>query len=225
MAAIGGGYIESSFIAYDCDKKCDTRPEETSWKGDKSGIGAVCHNGCKYTDSLYAGSPTGHLYTPPATRAAPTSWRRLRLRTPARVTAAGPAPVTAVAMVVEMAVETAVVAPGQVVAMAAVELVRAMATATAKTLLDARDGPRSRPRSRPGDGGEGGEGGGAGPTTGRLYKKSGKTVQKVLAEFKTAIEGAPILSKVKGSSEIAPERAALAPLRRGMAANTSASST
>lgn len=64
MAAIGGGYIESSFIAYDCDKKCDTRPEETSWKGDKSGIGAVCHNGCKYTDSLYAGSPTGHLYTP-----------------------------------------------------------------------------------------------------------------------------------------------------------------
>ena len=84
VAAIGGGYIESSFIAYDCDKKCDTRPEETSWKGDKSGIGAVCHNGCKYTDSLYAGSPTGHLYTPPATRAAPTSWRRLRLRTPAR---------------------------------------------------------------------------------------------------------------------------------------------
>ncbi|MDH0794404.1 hypothetical protein N5C47_15080, partial [Stenotrophomonas maltophilia] len=42
---------------------CKARPEETSWKGDKSGIGAVCHNGCKYTDSLYAGSPTGHLYT------------------------------------------------------------------------------------------------------------------------------------------------------------------
>ncbi|HHA2885452.1 TPA: hypothetical protein ACOFDK_004566, partial [Stenotrophomonas maltophilia] len=54
------------------------------------------------------------------------------------------------------------------------------------------------PGPGPGDGGEGGEGGGAGPTTGRLYKKSGKTVQKVLAEFKTAIEGAPILSKVKG---------------------------
>lgn len=52
---------------------------------------------------------------------------------------------TAVAMVVEMAVETAVVAPGQVVAMAAVELVRAMATATAKTLLDARTAPVPAP--------------------------------------------------------------------------------
>jgi hypothetical protein len=46
----------------------------------------------------------------------------------------------------------------------------------------------------PGDG----DGGAPGPTTGRLYKKSGKTVEKVVADFKSAIEGAPILSKVKG---------------------------
>jgi len=117
---------EGQFYRYEA--KCSARLEETSWKGDKSGIGAVCHNGCKYTDSIYAGSPTGHLYTPSGDTC-----------------------------------RTDELAPPEIA-----------------------------------DPGEGGDGGASGPTTGRLYKKSGKTVQKVLAEFKTAIEGAPILSKVKG---------------------------
>lgn len=45
-------------------KACSTRPEETGWKGSgAAGTGSVCHNGCAYEGSVYAGSPTGRLFT------------------------------------------------------------------------------------------------------------------------------------------------------------------
>jgi len=144
--------------------KCSARPEETSWKGDKSGIGAVCHNGCKYTDSLYAGSPTGHLYTPSGDTCKANELAPPEIADPGEGGGDGGG-----------------TGPGD----------------------GGGDGGGTDPGGGTGPGpgpgtGEGGDGGGAGPTTGRLYKKSGKTVAKVLAEFKAGIEGAPILSKVKG---------------------------
>lgn len=45
-------------------KKCSDRPEETGWKGSgAAGTGSVCHNGCAYDGSVFAGSPTGRLFT------------------------------------------------------------------------------------------------------------------------------------------------------------------
>lgn len=57
--------------AYSCNppaahyyvKGCAERSEETGWKGGGSnGLGSVCHNGCAYDGSVYAGSPTGRLF-------------------------------------------------------------------------------------------------------------------------------------------------------------------
>ncbi|HDS1617356.1 TPA: hypothetical protein QEL35_000060 [Stenotrophomonas maltophilia] len=175
--------------------KCSARPEETSWKGDKSGIGAVCHNGCKYTDSLYAGSPTGHLYTPSGDTCKANELAPPEIADPGEGGGDGGG-----------------TGPGD------------GGGDGGGTDPGGGDGGGTGPGggdggggTGPGDGdgggtdpgggtgpgpgpgtGEGGDGGGAGPTTGRLYKKSGKTVAKVLAEFKAGIEGAPILSKVKG---------------------------
>ncbi|HHA2573082.1 TPA: hypothetical protein ACOEN9_001695, partial [Stenotrophomonas maltophilia] len=44
---------------------CSARAEETSWKGGgTTGLDSVCNNGCTYSGSLYAQSPTGRLFTP-----------------------------------------------------------------------------------------------------------------------------------------------------------------
>lgn len=43
--------------------QCSARPEEMGWKGSgATGTGSVCHNGCAYEGSVYAGSPTGRLF-------------------------------------------------------------------------------------------------------------------------------------------------------------------
>jgi hypothetical protein len=65
VAAIGGGYIESSFIAYDCDKKCNTRPEEFGWAGGETSASVnVCERGCMYTSSLDPQGAAGYSYSP-----------------------------------------------------------------------------------------------------------------------------------------------------------------
>ena len=58
----GSGYGENH--SWPLGKTCDKRPEETGWKGGgAAGTGSVCHNGCAYDGSVYAGSPTGRLFT------------------------------------------------------------------------------------------------------------------------------------------------------------------
>lgn len=183
------GRSVNEFKDFYWDAACSARSEETSWKGDKSGIGAVCHNGCKYTDSIYAGSPTGHLYTPSGDTC------RTDELAPPEIADPG-----------EGGGDGGGTGPGDGGGDGGGD-------DGGGTGPGGGDGGGTGPGdgdgggTGPGDGdgggtgpgpGEGGDGGGTGPTTGRLYKKSGKTVQKVLAEFKTAIEGAPILSKVKG---------------------------
>lgn len=43
---------------------CTARSEQTGWKGGgDNGLGSVCHDGCAYDGSVYAGSPTGRLFT------------------------------------------------------------------------------------------------------------------------------------------------------------------
>lgn len=177
---------------------CSSRPEETSWKGDKSGIGAVCHNGCKYTDSLYAGSPTGHLYTPSGDTCNANELAPPEIADPGEGGGDGGGTGPG-----DGGGDGGGTDPGG-------------GDGGGGTGPGGGDGGGGTgPGDGDGDGGgtdpgggtgpgpgpgtgEGGDGGGAGPTTGRLYKKSGKTVAKVLAEFKAGIEGAPILSKVKG---------------------------
>ncbi|HDS1613068.1 TPA: hypothetical protein QEL33_000279 [Stenotrophomonas maltophilia] len=176
--------------------QCSARPEETGWKGGGTGgTGSVCHNGCAYEGSVYAGSPVGLLFQPTGGTC---------------TTNDHPAPTTPDPG--EGGGDGGGTGPGD------------GGGDGGGTDPGGGDGGGTGPGggdggggTGPGDGdgggtdpgggtgpgpgpgtGEGGDGGGAGPTTGRLYKKSGKTVAKVLAEFKAGIEGAPILSKVKG---------------------------
>ncbi|WP_152543260.1 attachment protein [Stenotrophomonas sp. RIT309] len=180
-------------------KQCSTRPEQTTWRGPgPGGVGSVCHDGCAYGGSVYAGSPIGILFVPTGGTCSTNDH---------------PSPTTPDPG--EGGGDGGGTDPGD-------------GGGDGGGDGDGGgggggdgggDGGGPGPGDGDGDGdctdpngctgtgpgpgtgeGEGGDGdGGApGPTTGRLYKKSGKTVQKVLAEFKTAIEGAPILSKVKG---------------------------
>lgn len=194
LKAIPKDYI--SFFPYDCQKKCSSRPEETGWKGGgENGLGAVCHNGCAYGGSLYAQSPTGRLFEPTGETCSKGEHPEPTSPDPGEGGGDGGG-----------------TGPGD------------GGGDGGGTDPGGGDGGGTGPGggdggggTGPGDGdgggtdpgggtgpgpgpgtGEGGDGGGAGPTTGRLYKKSGKTVAKVLAEFKAGIEGAPILSKVKG---------------------------
>ncbi|HHA2630651.1 TPA: hypothetical protein ACOEOK_002119, partial [Stenotrophomonas maltophilia] len=65
VPAIGGGYIESSFIAYECDKKCENRPEEFGWEGGSTAASVnVCHNGCMYSSALDPQGAAGFSYQP-----------------------------------------------------------------------------------------------------------------------------------------------------------------
>jgi len=46
-------------------KDCKARAEQTGWKASGGGSGAdVCHEGCRYSGSLDASSPTGITYSP-----------------------------------------------------------------------------------------------------------------------------------------------------------------
>lgn len=178
-------------------KACSARPEELGWKGGgDNGLGSVCSNGCTYGGSLYAQSPTGRLFTPTGETCSTNDHPEPTTPDPGEGGGDGGG-----------------TGPGDGGGDGGGD--------DGGTGPGGGDGGGAGPGdgdgggtgpgdgdgggTGPGDGGgtgpgpgEGGDGGGAGPTTGRLYKKSGKTVQKVLAEFKTAIEGAPILSKVKG---------------------------
>lgn len=174
--------------------KCSARPDEMTWKGGGStGLDSVCSNGCAYSGSLYAQSPTGRLFTPTGAICSTNDH---------------PAPTTPDPG--EGGGDGGGTGPGDGGGEGGGD---GGGDGDGGTGPGGGDGGGTGPGdgdgggTGPGDGdgggtgpgpGEGGDGGGTGPTTGRLYKKSGKTVQKVLAEFKTAIEGAPILSKVKG---------------------------
>jgi len=49
---------------YPKEQSCASRSEQTGWKGGgDNGLGSVCHDGCAYDGSVYAGSPTGRLFT------------------------------------------------------------------------------------------------------------------------------------------------------------------
>lgn len=187
------------FYAYAPNKTCAKREEEVAWSGPGiGGMGAVCSNGCVYEGSAYAGSPVGRLFAANGQTCTESDHPKPTTPDPGEGDGGGDGGGTD---------------PG--------------GGDGGGTDPGGGDGGGTDPGggdgggTGPGDGdgeckdpggcdgtgpgpgpgpgtGEGGDGGAPGPTTGRLYKKSGKTVQKVLAEFKTAIEGAPILSKVKG---------------------------
>lgn len=177
--------------------QCSARPEETGWKGGGTGgTGSVCHNGCAYEGSVYAGSPVGLLFQP--TGGTCTTNDHPAPTTPDPGEGGGDGGGTGPG---DGGGDGGGTDPGG-------------GDGGGGTGPGGGDGgggtgpgdgdgggtdPGGGTGPGPGPGtGEGGDGGGAGPTTGRLYKKSGKTVAKVLAEFKAGIEGAPILSKVKG---------------------------
>ncbi len=168
---------------------CSSRPEQTGWKGSgENGMGSVCHDGCTYEGSLYAGSPVGRLFAPSGQACTENDHPKPTTPDPGEGDGGGDGGTD----------------PGG-----------GDGGGDGGTNPGGGDGggpgggdgggdgggtdPGGGTGPGPGPGnGEGGDGGGAGPTTGRLYKKSDKTVAKVLAEFKAGIEGAPILSKVKG---------------------------
>lgn len=180
---------------------CSNRPEETSWRGPGVGsVGSVCSDGCAYDGSVYAGSPIGLLFTPNGQTCTESDHPKPTTPDPGEGDGGGDGGGTDPGGgdgggsdpgggdgggTDPGGGDGGGTGPGD-------------GDGECKD-PDGCDGTGPGPGPGPGTGeGEGGDGGAPGPTTGRLYKKSGKTVQKVLADFKTAIEGAPILSKVKG---------------------------
>jgi len=174
--------------------KCSARPEQTSWRGPgPGGVGDVCHDGCAYGGSVYAGSPIGILFVP--TGGVCTTDDRPSPTTPDPGEGGGDGGGTDPGDGGgdgggngdgdgDGDGDGGGTGPGD--------------GDGDGDCTDPNGCTGTGPGPGTGEGGDGGDGGAPGPTTGRLYKKSGKTVQKVLAEFKAAIEGAPILSKVKG---------------------------
>lgn len=176
---------------------CSARAEQTSWKAVGGGSGSdVCNEGCRYSGSLDASSPTGITYSPTGGTCSNGEFPSPESADPGEGEGEGGGGTD----------------PGG----------GGDGGGTDPGGGGGTDPGGGGGGTGPGDGdgdgdGEGGGGGGgtgpgtgpgqgdgdgdgdsAGPTTGRLYKKHGKTVAKVLAEFKASIEGAPIMSKVKG---------------------------
>ncbi|MDH0274186.1 MULTISPECIES: hypothetical protein [Stenotrophomonas] len=188
----------SGLIQYGPDfpwmKACSARPEELGWKGGgDNGLGSVCSSGCTYEGSLYAQSPTGRLFTP--TGEACSTNDHPEPTNPDPGEGGGDGGGTGPG---DGGGDGGGTDPGGGDGGGT-----GGGDGGGGTGPGDGDGGGTDPGGGTGPGpgpgtGEGGEGGGAGPTTGRLYKKSGKTVAKVLADFKAGIEGAPILSKVKG---------------------------
>lgn len=175
---------------------CSKRSEETGWRGQPGVTTSACHNGCAYTSSIDAQSPTGYTFWPSGSVCTTNEMAPPEVADPGGDDDGG-----------GTGGETGGGdgdggggndGGGGDGGSGGEGGGNGDGDGEGDGDGDG-DGDGTDPGTGPGNG-DGGDGGGdgAGPTTGRLYKKSGKTVQKVLADFKTAIEGAPILSKVKG---------------------------